>query len=438
MKLIGIEFKKIPPMGDAAREAEIARGALLSEPIPAREEEPSAALAGSAHECHICGRRGHSSLRALEKHFKACQQVLRRQRRDKLDARMQLRYARRVHTIVGQYQVREREVSLFAVAARLGITDMNELTNAGQNKLRFPNLTMSSKLLQETKLDVPSTARHFRQPRLPEPDEKKFGLYSKVDTSGLDIPLGSPVLGHFDGSWCRGIVLQVPCISTGFRYYLQYDVDDTLDLLPPHEIRILKDVSDTHVAKTGHAQTPCSLALGVPPTSSMLSCDRSGVSASISSTSSSDESSSSASCTPIRSRHRYIQPGPWPRKRKSTDPSENKVYRLKTRKKTRVRSRLAPEKTSDNELLPPWRDEAEQDRSRRLGMVLQHYCADVSSAGESFGELIMHTALSRYANTDNAFSDAHGDLDFLYCSEGFMLSCRMLLFCFLLGGFCLL
>ena len=34
-------------MGDAAREAEIARGALLSEPIPAREEEPSAALAGS-------------------------------------------------------------------------------------------------------------------------------------------------------------------------------------------------------------------------------------------------------------------------------------------------------------------------------------------------------------------------------------------------------
>ena len=139
-------------MGDAAREAEIARGALLSEPIPAREEEPSASLAGSAHECHICGRRGHSSLRALEKHFKACQQVLRRQRRDKLDARMQLRYARRVHTIVGQYQVREREVSLFAVAARLGITDTNELTNAGQNKLRFPNLTMSSK--QETKLDA--------------------------------------------------------------------------------------------------------------------------------------------------------------------------------------------------------------------------------------------------------------------------------------------
>ena len=86
-------------MGDAAREAEIARGALLSEPIPAREEEPSAALAGSAHECHICGRRGHSSLRALEKHFKACQQVLRRQRRDKLDARMQLRYARRVRRL---------------------------------------------------------------------------------------------------------------------------------------------------------------------------------------------------------------------------------------------------------------------------------------------------------------------------------------------------
>ena len=89
---------------------------------------------------------------------------------------------------------------------------------------------------------------------------------------------------------------------------------------------------------------------------------------------------------------------------------------MKTRKKTRVRSRLAPEKTSDNELLPPWRDEAEQDRSRRLGMVLQHYCADVSSAGESFGELIMHTALSRYANTDNAFSDAR-DTDFLYCSD---------------------
>ena len=136
-------------------------------------------------------------------------------------------------------------------------------------------------------------------------------------------------------------------------------------------------------------------------------CDRSGVSASISSTSSSDESSSSASCTPIRSRHRYIQPGPWPR-------NESRPTRVRTRftgrrpGKTRC-VRGWPLKNSDNELLPPWRDEAEQDRRR-----LAWYCstADVSSAGESFGELIMHTALSRYANSDNAFSDAHGDLTF--------------------------
>ena len=40
----------------------------------------------------------------------------------------------------------------------------------------------------------------------------------------------------------------------------------------------------------------------------------------------------------------------------------------------------------------------------------------MSQVLESFGELIMHCPF-RYANTDNAFSDAHGDLDFLYCSD---------------------
>lgn len=251
----------LQPAAHQMIQEEILRGSLLAEPVDSSQFRR---LKIPRPPCCICGSLEYDSLCSLERHFKACQKSIRCKRK-KMDSRFQLRYNRRVQTIVGHYKVKAKEMSLLAIGMELGITDLNELVHTGHNSIRFPRLKPTSMLLFDTMLDVPSTARYFRQEHIPEPSISEFGPYKPVPQSeefSYLVP-GCRVLGQFNKKWYRGTLIKNPCLDTGYRYYIQYDIDETLDLLPPPEIRVLE--LSSHVSQLKSAPAPMSQKSPSPP-----------------------------------------------------------------------------------------------------------------------------------------------------------------------------
>jgi hypothetical protein len=429
----------------------VSRGALLSTPLPPLPPLPPPAAGGEGEvlaaaadwdECHVCGRRGfESDWKRLEKHLKGCLANLRRRRRralDERDPRQAMRYRRRALTVVGTYEVRSREMSLLRVSAALGVTDVRELQQAGGNAERFPGLQVKSTLLRGSQIDVPATARKFRPVPAADPgcaagaDGRGFGPWgpwSRAEARpgfapAADVALGSPVLGCFRGAWFRGVVLQIPCVATGFRWFIQYDEDDSLDFLPPSEVRILHEEADTQERRVLASTTSSSSSASAFSSSAASSSSLAPASVVPAAAASSSSSSSSSS----RSRHQVIRPNHNKRARRDLRNPNETTKRQKKRSKTAAPKNVATKpmptkrvnlsENPDSAPLPPWKDPYEPERSRRLGHVLQQYCADLTSGGESFGELIMHAALGKYASLDHtATTAAHADLNFLFDTD---------------------